>query len=145
MIDRFKDSLPGNNHPLNTKEVLPIADYMGGDIAGVAQKLKEGYFDSLGINTIWLSPITQNPEGAYGLWKNPKTKFSGYHGYWPVSSSRIDYRYGTPEELKELITEAHKRNINVIWIMLPITYMRNIRCISSIKIGRQIYTFRTVA
>lgn len=114
MIDRFKDSLPGNNHPLNSKEVLPIADYMGGDIAGVTQKLKEGYFDSLGINTIWLSPITQNPEGAYGLWKNPKTKFSGYHGYWPVSSSRVDYRYGTPEELKELIAEAHKRSINVI-------------------------------
>lgn len=114
MIDRFKDSLTENNHPINSKEVLPIADYMGGDIAGVTQKLKEGYFDSLGINTIWLSPITQNPEGAYGFWKNPQTKFSGYHGYWPVSSSKVDYRYGTPEELKELVEEAHKRNINVI-------------------------------
>jgi alpha-amylase len=76
--------------------------------------LKEGYFDSLGINTIWLSPITQNPEGAYGFWKDPKTKFSGYHGYWPVSSSKVDYRYGTSQELKDLIEEAHKRNINVI-------------------------------
>lgn len=114
MIDRFNDSVQSNNHPLNAKNVLPIADYMGGDIAGVTQKLREGYFDSLGINTIWLSPITQNPEGAYGLWKNPKTKFSGYHGYWPVSSSKIDYRYGTPEDLKELVGEAHKRNINVI-------------------------------
>lgn len=114
MIDRFNDSLKENNHPLNSKEVLPIADYMGGDIAGVTQKLKEGYFDSLGINTIWLSPITQNPEGAYGLWKNPRTKFSGYHGYWPVSFSEVDYRYGTSEELKELVEEAHKRDINVI-------------------------------
>lgn len=114
MVDRFKDSLRDNNHPLNSPEVLPLADYMGGDIAGVTQKLREGYFDSLGINTIWLSPITQNPEGAYGLWKNPKTKFSAYHGYWPVSSSQIDYRFGTPEELRELIAEAHQRNINVI-------------------------------
>lgn len=114
MIDRFNDSIPDNNHPLNTKEVLPIADYMGGDLAGVTQKLKEGYFDSLGINTIWLSPVTQNPEGAFGLWKKPRTKFSGYHGYWPVSSSKVDYRYGTSDELKELVEEAHKRNINVI-------------------------------
>lgn len=114
MVDRFRDSLPDNNHPLNSGEVLPIADYMGGDIAGVTQKLREGYFDSLGINTLWLSPITQNPEEAYGLWKNPRTKFSGYHGYWPVSSSQVDYRYGTPEELKELVTEAHNRNMNVI-------------------------------
>lgn len=114
MVDRFNDSLPTNNRPLASREVLPIADYMGGDIAGVTQKLKEGYFDSLGINTIWLSPITQNPEGAYGLWKNPRTKFSGYHGYWPVSSSKVDDRYGTSGELKELVEEAHKRNINVI-------------------------------
>jgi len=114
MIDRFRDSLSSNNHFLNSEEVLPIADYMGGDLAGVIQKLQEGYFDSLGINTIWLSPVTQNPEGAYGLWENPRTKFSGYHGYWPVSSSRVDYRYGTSEELKELVEEAHKRNINVI-------------------------------
>lgn len=61
-----------------------------------------------------MSPITQNPEGAYGFWKDPKTKFSGYHGYWPVSSSKVDYRYGTSQELKDLIEEAHKRNINVI-------------------------------
>lgn len=114
MVDRFYDSIPENNRPLNSKEVLPIADYMGGDLAGVTQKLKEGYFDSLGINTIWLSPITQNPEGAFGLWKNPRTKFSGYHGYWPVSSTRVDDRYGTPDELKELVEEAHKKNINVI-------------------------------
>lgn len=114
MIDRFNDSLTENNRPLATREVLPIADYMGGDIAGITQKLKEGYFDSLGINTIWLSPVTQNPEEAYGLWKNPRTKFSGYHGYWPVSSSKVDFRYGTSAELKELVEEAHHRNINVI-------------------------------
>lgn len=114
MVDRFNDAQGENNHPLDPKEVLPLANYMGGDIVGITQKLKEGYFDSLGMNTIWLSPITQNPEGAYGFWKDPKTKFSGYHGYWPVSSSKVDYRYGTSEELKELVEEAHKRNINVI-------------------------------
>lgn len=114
MIDRFNDASKENNHPLNSKNVLPIADYMGGDLSGVTEKLKDGYFQRMGINTIWLSPITQNPEGAYGLWKNPRTEFSGYHGYWPVSSSKVDYRYGTSAELKELVEEAHKRDMNVI-------------------------------
>lgn len=114
MIDRFNDASKENNHPLNSKNVLPIADYMGGDLSGVTEKLKDGYFQRMGINTIWLSPITQNPEGAYGLWKNPRTEFSGYHGYWPVSSSKVDYRYGTSAELKELVEEAHQRDMNVI-------------------------------
>ncbi|HNV53380.1 MAG TPA: alpha-amylase family glycosyl hydrolase, partial [Tenuifilaceae bacterium] len=63
---------------------------------------------------IWLSPITQNPLGAWGLYPEPRTKFSGYHGYWPISSSKVDFRFGTSDELKELIAEAHSRNMNVI-------------------------------
>lgn len=114
MVDRFNNGDTNNDRPLNSKEVLPIADYQGGDLSGVLAKLKEGYFEKMGINTIWLSPITQNPDGAYGLWKNPKTKFSAYHGYWPISSSKVDYRFGTDDELKELVKEAHDRDINII-------------------------------
>lgn len=114
MIDRFNNADKRNDHPINSPDVLPIADYMGGDISGVLEKLQDGYFERMGINTIWLSPITQNPLTPYGFWKNPKTKFSGYHGYWPTSSSQVDFRYGTSEEFKLLVEEAHKRNINVI-------------------------------
>ncbi len=114
MIDRFYNGKADNDHPLNSKDVHPRADYHGGDVAGVTKKLKDGYFEKLGINTIWLSPITLNPDKPYGLWKKPKTKFTGYHGYWPISSSKIDYRYSTPEELHALVNEAHNRGFNVI-------------------------------
>jgi cyclomaltodextrinase len=63
---------------------------------------------------VWLSPITQNPEGAYGLWPEPLTKFSGYHGYWPISNTKIDYRFGDEALFKELIEEAHKQDMNVL-------------------------------
>lgn len=112
--DRFCNGRTDNDHPVKSKEVKPMADYMGGDIAGIIKQLKEGYFENLGINTLWLSPIAQNPDGLFGLWKKPMTKFTGYHGYWPISSSKVDYRFGTSAELHELIDEAHKRNINVI-------------------------------
>ncbi|MGE0076542.1 MAG: alpha-amylase family glycosyl hydrolase [Bacteroidales bacterium] len=114
MVDRFNNGNPSNDKKVDDPEILPKANYYGGDLAGVTQKIKDGYFTSLGINTIWLSPITQNPLGAWGLYPSPRTKFSGYHGYWPISSSKVDFRFGTGDELKELIAEAHKRNMNVI-------------------------------
>ncbi len=114
IVDRFKDSNPTNNHPLNVTEVHPKADFHGGDISGVTQKIKDGYFESLGVSTIWLSPIVQNPEGKYGLYPSPKTEFSAYHGYWPISFNKIDYRFGTPEDLHELVKTAHANNMNVL-------------------------------
>lgn len=114
MVDRFFDGNQSNNKPVNDPEILPKANYFGGDIAGVMQKLKDGYFDSLGVNTIWLSPITQNPLGVWGLYKNPRTKFSGYHGYWPTSLTKVDFRFGTSDELHNLINLAHQKGMNVI-------------------------------
>ncbi|MFM8913994.1 MAG: alpha-amylase family glycosyl hydrolase, partial [Flammeovirgaceae bacterium] len=114
MIDRFNNAKKENDRPLKDKNILPKANYYGGDIAGVTQKIKDGYFTQLGINTLWLSPITLNPTGAYGKYPDPATTFSGYHGYWPVSLQQIDHRFGTKSEFEALLKEAHDKNINVI-------------------------------
>jgi glycosidase len=116
LIDRFKDGNPANTKKVDDPDIHSKANYYGGDFAGITQKIKDGYFDQIGVNTLWLSPITQNPEGAYGLWDQggPITKFSGYHGYWPVSSSKVDYRFGTEEEFRELLDVAHENDMSVI-------------------------------
>jgi cyclomaltodextrinase / maltogenic alpha-amylase / neopullulanase len=114
MIDRFNNGKKENDEPVKDLNILPKANYYGGDIAGVTQKIKGGYFKKLGVNTIWLSPISQNPKGAYGKYIDPPTTFSGYHGYWPVSLQQIDYRFGSKAELEELLNEAHAQNMNVI-------------------------------
>lgn len=115
MVDRFKDGNKENDFPVDDPDILAVANYYGGDFTGISQKIADGYFDSLGINTIWISPITQNPEGAWGLWnKGVTSKFSGYHGYWPVSSTTIDYRYGTEASFKELIDMAHADEMNLL-------------------------------
>ena len=114
MVDRFVDGDTTNN-PKRLADVLPIADYMGGDLQGVNQKIKQGYFDDLGINAIWLSPISENPAGAFGFWnKGVTTKFSGYHGYWPTSYAKVDARFGTNQGFQSLITTAHEKQYNVI-------------------------------
>lgn len=114
MIDRFHDGDASNNRPLNIPEVLVQADYQGGDLKGITDKIEAGFFDSLGITTLWISPITQNPYDAWGQNLDPKTKFSGYHGYWPIYTTRVDERFGTPDQLRELLSTAHEHGMNVI-------------------------------
>lgn len=114
MVDRFNDGDTSNNSPVQDARILPKAQYYGGDLKGITQKINDGYFTQLGINTIWVSPITQNPEGAWGQFKDPDTKFSGYHGYWPITSTTVDYRLGNPEDVREMLNTAHKNGISVI-------------------------------
>ncbi len=114
MVDRFYNGNPDNDHPLNDPEVHPKANYMGGDLVGVAKKIEDGYFSTLGINTLWLSPITQNPLDAWGLWPKPRTKFSGYHGYWPIALTKVDFRFGTEQELRRLLNSAHQAGMNML-------------------------------
>lgn len=116
LIDRFLDGNPDNTRKVDDPSIHPKANYYGGDFAGITQKVRDGYFEKIGVNTLWLSPITQNPETAYGLWDKGgvTTTFSGYHGYWPVSSSRTDDRFGTEDEFRELLDVAHEHGMNVI-------------------------------
>ncbi len=124
MIDRFYNGNETNDWKMNSPEVLDIVDYQGGDFAGITKKISEGYFDRLGVNTLWISPITQNPWDAWGCYtfKNGNkydpsktyTKFSGYHGYWPIYATALDVRFGTPDELRTLLDTAHAHEINVV-------------------------------
>lgn len=114
MIDRFVNGDPKNDTRVNNPEILQKAQYFGGDIAGITQKINQGYFRDLGINTIWISPITQNPTDAWGQFSDPDTKFSGYHGYWPITSTTVDYRLGTPEEVREMLRTAHNNGLSVL-------------------------------
>ncbi len=114
MVDRFVDGDTSNNKPVNDPAILAKAQYYGGDIKGITQKIKAGYFQDLGINTIWISPITQNPTDAWGQFNDPETKFSGYHGYWPITSTSVDYRLGNSADVKEMLRTAHSNGLSVL-------------------------------
>ena len=114
MIDRFNNGNTENDWKINSPEVLDKVDYQGGDLAGITAKINDGFFADLGVTTIWISPITQNPYDAWGQNVNPDTKFSGYHGYWPIYSTVVDKRFGTEEELRAMLDKAHSSEMNVI-------------------------------
>lgn len=124
MVDRFDNGNTANDWKMNSPEVLDIVDYQGGDFAGITRQIEAGFFDSLGITTIWVSPITQNPWDAWGKYvfkhgnkydpSKTYTKFSGYHGYWPIYVTKLEERFGTEDEFQTLLDCAHAHGINVI-------------------------------
>lgn len=114
MVDRFMNRDRSNDAPLKDKDVDPKLNFHGGDLSGIIQKVSDGYFNKLGINTLWISPITQNPLDAWYEYPPPHRKFSGYHGYWPVTLTTIDTRFGNPDEFRKLVSVAHAQNMNVI-------------------------------
>jgi len=114
MVDRFYDGDTSNDHPVPDPEILPRVNYQGGDIKGITAKIDEGFFSDLGVNTIWMSPVVQNARGAWGLYPDPRTKFSGYHGYWPTSFTQVDDHFGTSADFKEMVGEAHHNGLNIL-------------------------------
>lgn len=92
----------------------PKVDYQGGDLAGIKSKIDDKYFNKLGVNTLWISPLNQNPLEPFSYNEYGKTKFAGYHGYWPISSSQVDFRFGTNQELKKMVADAHEHEINIL-------------------------------
>jgi glycosidase len=76
-----------------------------GDLNGLIQKLdyvndgKPGSRSDLGANCIWLMPIAESPS---------------YHGYDVSDYYKVDREYGTNEDFKRLMAEAHKRGIRVL-------------------------------
>ncbi len=114
MVDRFNNGNPDNDDPVDDPRLAKRANFWGGDLAGITQKIEDGYFEMLGINTVWMSPITQNPLEAYREFPAPQRYYTGYHGYWPITLTTVDHRFGTEEELHRLVDAAHGRDISVM-------------------------------
>lgn len=110
--DRFR-SARGMRPEKPTNELADIASFMGGDFAGVTEAIREGYFNEMGVNVLWLSPVYENPTGAYAGVSGDL--YTGYHGYWPLDPLGAESAYGGDEDLHELIEAAHDKGIRVLF------------------------------
>ena len=112
LTDRFNNGDTSNDVNFDrTKTSGKLRGFEGGDIKGITQKIKEGYFTDLGVNAIWMTPIVEQIHDG----TDEGTGFSyGYHGYWASDWTAIDPNYGTKEDLKELVEVAHSKGIRIL-------------------------------
>lgn len=112
LTDRFNNGDTSNdlNFERNAETAL-LRNFMGGDMQGITQKINEGYFNELGIDAIWFSPVF---EQIHGFVDEGSGVTYGFHGYWPKDWSAIDPNFGDLDDFKELTEAAHKQGIRVV-------------------------------
>ena len=97
--ERFaKGSAAAKSHPLEAWDAQPTRDnFLGGDLQVILQNLH--YLQKLGIDALYLTPIF---DGDFN------------HKYATTDYFRIDPDFGTEDDLKSLVTEAHEYGIHVL-------------------------------
>ncbi len=128
MTDRFFDGDSNNNYKhIDENPPAPFRGYMGGDIKGITSKVKDGYFSDLGVNAIWMTPLVEQIDGSVD--EGTGNSF-GFHGYWTRDWTALDEKFGTTEDLKELIRTAHSQDIRILMDVVanhtgPVTELDN--------------------
>ena len=82
----------------------------GGDLEGIRQHLD--YFNELGVTALWFTPVLENnsPDNEAG--------YSTYHGYATTDYYRVDPRFGTNREYRQLADEAHAKGLKIVMDMI---------------------------
>lgn len=109
MPDRFANGNPDNDQVPGMLDAKvdrndPNARH-GGDLAGIEQHLD--YFTDLGVTALWFTPVLEN-----------NMQGGSYHGYATTDYYKVDPRFGTNEEYRQLIVKAHQRGIKIVMDMI---------------------------
>lgn len=112
LTDRFNNGDKANDVNFNrNKKTGKLRGFEGGDIKGISQKIDEGYFDKLGINAIWFTPVVEQIHD--GVDEGTGLSY-GFHGYWTRDWTKLDPNFGTEKDLAELVAKAHAHGIRII-------------------------------
>ncbi len=104
MPDRFANGNPNNDSTEDTAENVNRNDKggrHGGDIQGIINNLD--YLNELGVTAIWSTPLLEDNEPKYS-----------YHTYAQSDLYKIDPRFGTNKDYKNLATQMHKRDMRLV-------------------------------
>jgi glycosidase len=106
MPDRFANGDPSNDVVEGMKEASVRRDLPGGrhggDLRGIINHLD--YIKDMGFTAIWCTPLLENNMSTYS-----------YHGYSITDHYRIDPRYGTMDDYRELAMKARQKGIKLIF------------------------------
>ena len=102
--DRFANGDPSNDETPDTHD---YADKTrdnarhGGDIEGIIGRLD--YLQDLGVTALWPTPLLED-----------NARRVSYHGYACSDYYRIDPRFGSNDQYREMVLKAHEKGIKII-------------------------------
>jgi glycosidase len=103
--DRFSNGDISNDSFESMQELGVYRDSLkhrhGGDLKGISDHLE--YIADLGITSLWLNPVEENDQD-----------YESYHGYAITDHYKIDPRFGTNQDYKNLVDQAHTKGIKMI-------------------------------
>jgi glycosidase len=111
MVDRFRG--PQGALPAPASPGLRA----GGTLSGVRAAVEAGYFTRLGVTTLWLSPLYENPPGLHR--GRDGNLYEAYHGYWPSAPRSVEPQLGDAAELSALVAAAHQRGLRLLFDAVP--------------------------
>lgn len=113
LTDRFANGDPANDQTVGRKpEGGPLRSFEGGDLKGLTQRIEQGWFNDLGVDAIWTTPVIENVHGFVdeGEWG----RTYAYHGYWPKDWTAVDPNLGTEADFAAMVRAAHGKGLRVI-------------------------------
>ncbi len=112
LTDRFNNAdLSNDINFMRNDKTAYLRGFEGGDIKGITKKIEEKYFQRLGVDVIWFSPVI---EQIHGFVDEGQGNTYAYHGYWPRDWTALEPNFGTAADLRELMKVAHENNIRIM-------------------------------
>lgn len=112
LTDRFANARPGRPAAYGRQnDAAPLRGFQGGDLAGISEKIRSGYFERLGVDVLWISPVVEQIHAAVD---EGTGKTYGFHGYWARDFTALDASLGSRADLHELVDTAHAHGIRVL-------------------------------
>ena len=113
MPDRFANGNTGNDRVKGMRSQVcdrskPSYRH-GGDLEGIRQHLD--YLNDLGVTALWFTPVLEN-DSPESPWNDT------YHGYATTNYYRVDPRFGTNDDYRRLVDEAHGKGLKVVMDMI---------------------------
>src|SRR3954452_20216360 len=117
--DRFSDGGEAGRQMLSRQEIRDLRSrpdrdgwnwqqwaesgkrWQGGTLGGIRGRLD--YLEQLGITALWIGPVFRQ-----------RARLDTYHGYGIQNFLDIDARFGTRQDLVDLVAAAHERGLRVI-------------------------------
>jgi alpha-amylase len=118
MTDRFVNGDPGNDGSYGRSREPAAADdvatFHGGDLRGLTGKIRDGWFDALGVNALWITAPYEQIHG-WVVGGDKEFKHYAYHGYYALDYTLLDQNMGTPDDLRALVAAAHGHGIRILF------------------------------